>query len=357
MSHTARHPDPVDSPPKEGHGGKIALIALLLIVALVAGGWWALRSFVGAFGGPEDYPGPGSGEVVVEVTAGQSAAGIGRTLAEKDVVASAQAFTDAARADDRSRGIQPGFYALAEQMKASDALTRLLDPASRVENQVTLREGLRLDQAVELIAKETDIPLKDFEAALEAPDAIGLPGYAKGNAEGFLFPATYTIRPDAKATDVLAEMVQRFDVAAEEVGLASGAHPAYETLIVASLVEAEARHAEDYPKVARVVYNRLAIDMRLQFDSTVNYALKANKELVTHADLGTDSPYNTYKHAGLPPAPISSPGEAAMHAALEPAKGDWLYFVSVDDAGTTKFTADYGEFLRFKAELKRNRGQ
>src|SRR4029079_16172244 len=112
-----------------------------------------------------------------------------------------------------------------------------------------------------------------------------------------------------------------------------------EIVIIASLVEAEARNSADFGKVARVVYNRLEQGMPLQFDSTVNYALKADKEIVTYEDLGADSPYNTYKNTGLPTAPLNSPGGAAMTAAVNPTDGDWLYFVTTDpEAGTTKFT-------------------
>lgn len=345
-------------PPREGSGWVVALVALLLVAGLAAGAWYGLSSVVGRFGaGAEDYAGPGSGEVVVEVVPGQSAVSIGQTLKDQDVVASVQAFADAARADPRSQGLQPGFYGLQQRMPAQEALALMLDPASRVESTVTLPEGLRLDEALEVIADDTDLPPAELEAAVTSPEELGLPAYAQGNAEGFLFPATYTVRPDATATRVLTDMVTRFGQAAESVGLDEGALPAYETLIIASLIEAEARLPEDYPKVARVVHNRLDIDMPLQFDSTVNYALQADKELVTLEDLGTESPYNTYQNTGLPPAPISSPGEAAMQAALEPAEGGWLYFVTVEpETGETKFTDDYDEFLQFKAEYKANTG-
>ena len=155
--------------------------------------------------------------------------------------------------------------------------------------------------------------------------------------------------------DVLTQLFTAYATAAEKAGVERTKRTPEEIVIIASLVEAEARNAEDFGKVARVVYNRLEQGMPLQFDSTVNYALKADKQIVTYEDLSANSPYNTYKHTGLPPAPINSPGLAAMTAAVNPTPGDWLYFVTTDpEKGTTKFTGDYQEFLRFKDELKSN---
>jgi UPF0755 protein len=345
--------------PRDGHGGVVALVALLLVGALVAAGWFGLQAVLDRvnLGGAEDYAGPGSGEVVIEVTAGQSSTAIGRTLEENDVVASVDAFTDAARADSRAQSLQPGFYALQQQMRAQDALDRMLDPASRVESRVTVPEGLRIDETLQLISEQTEIPLKDLRAAARDAQGLELPAWAEGNAEGLLFPATYTVRPDATAASLLREMVATFQRSATNVGLEGGQLSPYETLIVASLVEGEARLDEDFARVARVVYNRLEADMPLQFDSTVNYAMGADNEFVSLDDLGTESPYNTYQNKGLPPGPISSPGEAAMQAALDPADGDWLYFVTTNpETGETKFTASYDEFLQFKAEYKRNTG-
>ena len=163
------------------------------------------------------------------------------------------------------------------------------------------------------------------------------------------------MEPNATADSVLGQLFTAYGKAADQAGVARTNRTPEEIVIIASLVEAEARNADDFGKVSRVVYNRLAQNMPLQFDSTVNYALKADKEIVTYEDLGADSPYNTYKNQGLPPAPINSPGLAALTAAVNPTPGDWLYFVTTDpEKGTTKFTGDYQEFLRFKDELKSN---
>ena len=333
------------------------LLALVLIILLAAAAFAGLRQVIGLFGNEaEDYPGPGTGEVLIEVAAGESATTIGGTLHDRDVVASVAAFTQAARADDRSTGIQPGFYRLRRQIPAADALAVLVDPTQRIQTRVTVPEGLRAERVLDLLAEETGRPRADFDAALADPVALGLPAYAQGNAEGFLFPATYEVPLDAEAADVLRLMVRRFDQAAAQVNLDDGPLPAYELLILASLLEGEAKLAEDFGRVSRVVYNRLAAGMALQFDSTISYALGENREVVTLDDLQVDSPYNTYKIIGLPPGPINSPGERALEAAKNPPPGDWIYFVTVDlESGQTRFTASYEEFLRLKDQLQAGR--
>ncbi len=346
---------------KQRRGGAAVVVALLLVVAVVGGGA-ALVFGIGsrvkdAFSttAAPDYAGPGRGEVVIEVTPGQTVSQVGVTLEKQDVIKSTQAFFEVANANPESSSLQPGFYALQLKMPAADALDRLLDPASRVQAKVTLPEGLRLDETLERLAGGTELPLKEFKAALKKAEKLGLPAYAAGNPEGFLYPATYDVPPSADAAAVLGQLFDAYAVAAEEAGVERTKRDPEEIVVIASLVEAEARLDADFGKVARVVYNRLEAGMPLQFDSTVNYALNADKEIVTYEDLGEDSPYNTYQNTGLPPAPINSPGLKAMTAAVNPPDGDWLYFVTTDpEAGTTKFTASYQEFLRFKAELKSN---
>ena len=123
-------------------------------------------------------------------------------------------------------------------------------------------------------------------------------------------------------------------------------------LTIASIIEKEAGTKADYPKVARVIYNRLAKGMKLQLDSTVNYVLPERKGHLSQADLQVASPYNTYLHVGLPPTPIDSPGAESLKAALAPADGNWTFFVTVDKQGDADFTNDYKQFLTWKAQAK-----
>jgi UPF0755 protein len=340
----------------------LGCLAVLVALAVLAGGAYFLYDAGTAalrdrFAPAPDYAGTGSGSVLVEVREGQSASDIAETLLDKDVVKSTEAFTEAAMANPASTKIQVGFYEMREQMSAESALDILIDPANMVQNAVTVREGLTVEETVELLAEKTDFTKKQFAKVLRRPGALGLPPYAEGNPEGYFFPATYQLPPNSTPRSVLTMMVERFDQAAQSLDLvaeakALGISP-HDVMTVASLVQAEARFDKDFAKVSRVIYNRLEEPMRLQFDSTVHYAVGRDGGVGTSDDdRATDSPYNTYKYDGLPPTPIMAPGEQAIEAALNPADGPWLYFVTTNpDTGVTKFAESYDDHLRNKREF------
>lgn len=343
-------------------------IAVLVALAVVVGGLyfavsWGVDKLGDQFAGAEDYPGPGTGDVTFEVAAGDTVAAMGRNLKEQGVVASVDAFIDAAAANPDSQSIQAGYYSLQEEMKASDVVEVLVEPDNMVKATVTIPEGLRVEDIVKVLAKNTDFSKKEFEQVLADPAQLGLPDYAEGNPEGYLFPATYDFGPEATPKSMLTDMVDRWKQAAEDADLeAKAAELGYtpqELMTVASLVQAEGR-GDDMPKIARVIYNRLEIEPNpaagfLQVDASVNYAL----DRPTVARLTTDeiesvadSPYNTYKQKGLPPTPIEAPGDAAIEAASHPADGPWFFYVTTNlKTGETKFTDSYDEFLQFKQEL------
>lgn len=344
-------------------------LAVLVALAVIAGGlWWAGNAGLAALRGlvedPEDFPGPGRGSVVFEVSSGDSSTIICRNLKDDGVVASVDACIAAANANPGSSGIQVGFYELRKEMASDDAFDVLVDPANLVTSSVTVPEGLNTDQIVALLAEGTDFSAQQFQKHLDDPAKIGLPDYAGGEAEGYLFPATYAFGPKDKPADMLATMVDRWRQAADEAGLEEAAerlgYTPHELMTVASLVEAEGR-GEDMPKVARVIYNRVenpdngVTNGLLQIDAAVNYAL--GKEPIARLttdqiDSVSDSPYNTYTQPGLPPGPIEAPGDAAIDAAANPADGPWLFYVTVNLAtGETKFTESYDEFLSFRNEL------
>lgn len=331
-----------------------ALISVGIALAMIGASVLLLR-------GPDestDYAGGGTGEVVIVVSPGDTLTEIGATLAEAGVVLSAESFVNAAAVDDRASSIGPGKYTMRQQMNSIEALELMLDPASRAESRLLLPEGLRLEQTVALAAEATDLPKADFQKVLQNPEELGLPAFAKDRPEGFMFPATYDLTGEETARSTLRMLVKRFEQASSDVGLEERASEVgltpYQVLIVASLVQAEVAPG-DFAKAARVIYNRLEQDMPLQLDSTVSYALGITDIQLNEDQLGTSSPYNTYVRRGLPPRPINSPGEAAMEAALNPAKGKWLYFVSVDPrTNETKFAKDYDRFLELKREFQAN---
>jgi UPF0755 protein len=353
-----------DLPPRPSRrrrrpGGRwvAVLFVLALVAALGLGAVWAGGKVLDRFDAAPDYPGPGSGEVVVQVLPGETAAAVATTLKDNDVIASRAAFLEVANPDPRASSIQPGFYRLLKQMSAAEAFERLLDPTARVLGRVTIPEGYTQAQTLEALAKGTEIPLEDYQAAAQDPAALGLPEYAKGNLEGFLFPATYDVEPGMGAAEVLELMIARFSQAAETTGLAAraaelGITP-YEAVIIGSLIERESRVDEELPKVARVVYNRLDQGIPLGIDAAVLYGLGRTSGGLTASDLAKDTPYENRRQTGLPPTPIASPGEAALTAALTPAEGDWLYYVLADREGNHLFTSDYDEFLQQKEKSQR----
>lgn len=323
-------------------------LAVLIALAVLVGGAAFLavesREWLQATFTTPDYNGDGSGAVEVEVKDGESAVDIALTLEEQDVVKSAEAFVSAAKRDSRSRLIQPGFYEMKAQMSGAAALRLMLDPSSRIEDYVTVPEGQRISWTVRTLAGGTDIKKGDFEAFVDEPKDLELPSYAKNRPEGFLFPAKYPVNPGTTADDLLRRMVERYDEEADRLNLEKRAkrigRSPREIVTVASIIEGEVNRPNDFGKVARVIYNRLDEDWRLDMDSTVLYANDSGDRRVspTAKELRIDSPYNTRKYKGLPPGPIGSPGGKALEAALDPTPGDWMFFVSVNpDTGETKF--------------------
>ena len=254
----------------------------------------------------------------------------------------------------------PGWAGLSLTMPLKRAVLPLLDPKNLVQVTVTIPEGWRLSQIVSWLDAKSGIPASKYEAALRGPAPLGLPSYANDRAEGYLFPATYEVMPHETALGVLKGMVQRFDQEAASANLPAAARQVRlspgQVIIMASLVQAEGGRLSDYPKIARVIYNRLAQGIPLQLDSTVLYGLNRFGIIASDQELSSPSPYNTYKHKGLPPGPIDSPGNAAIQAVLHPAPAsdNWLYFVTVNPkTGETRFTSSQAQFEQFRQELQK----
>jgi UPF0755 protein len=322
-----------------------AFVIVLIVFAVLGGGAWYSYGKVKGFLTAPDYPGNGSGETIIQVEEGDTVGDMANTLFRADVVKSAKAFTQAAEDDTRALSLQPGTYKLKKQMKASAALALMLDPASRDVKRFTVPEGLSSKQVYERISKQTGIPVADFQKAGKDAAALGLPSWAGGNVEGFLYPDTYERQKKDTAATILKAMVARTLGVLEDDNFVNEAGKKnltpQEALIVASLVEGEGI-PEDFPKIARVVYNRLKADMPLEFDSTTNYGreLKGQprKNRFTREELRDPAnKYSTHSNRGLPPTPIANPGKSALDAAIAPADGDWLFFVLIDKDGHSAF--------------------
>lgn len=336
------------------------LVGLAVVAAALVIAWPMVSRLVDGGPAAEDFPGPGSGEVIVEIPSGATGGDIGTILVESNVVASRQAFFESFNANPNAASIQAGSYRLKEEMKAADAVTALLDPLNRAEVTITVPEGFTAAQVYARIENAMGIPLADVQAAAADPAAIGLPAEAGGNPEGWLSPLTYSFAPTATAVDVLSTMVQRTVGDLDALGV-----PAEQRQVVltkASIVEREGL-PQYFGQVARVIENRLMdpsadVGGRLQMDSTVLYGLGQVGGVPTQEQLDTDTPFNTYLHPGLPPSPIGSPSRAAIEAVVNPPAGDWLYFVTVNlSTGETKFASTLAEHLRNVEEFRQWRAE
>ena len=309
-------------------GGLARLVILSVVVGALLYG--ALR-YTGMLGSAEDYRGSGTGSVEVVIAPGATGVQIGETLEQAGVVKTAEAFYQESLSDDRSSMIQPGTFRLRMQMSSEAAIDALLDNTNRIETRIVVPEGSRVSEIVEAIVKGSDISEDDLEDVLDDPEELGLPAEADGNPEGYLFPATYTVEDGTTAKDLLRQMVARTVEVEQELNIAERAaaldRSSEEILTLASIIEKEAQRDEDYPKVARALYNRLDEDIPLQLDSTALYiSEREGSPWTTPAERADPSAYNTYLRIGLPPGPIGSPGRETIEAALNPADGNWLYF-------------------------------
>jgi UPF0755 protein len=332
-----------------------AWLTVLVTLAVIGGGlgvsWVGLKPLIQAWNRPTDYPGPGAGVIEVKVPEGASGMAIGEVLQSKDVVLTVKGFVAAYKANPRSVTIRPGTYSLKQKMTSAAAIEALLTQTNRLVKKVTMKEGIRVADLPKIVSAAAGIPAADLQAALAKPSSFGLPPEAKNDPEGWLFPATYDVEPGTTAVDLLGSMSRRTVQELDVLGVPAAER--HSTIVLASLVQAEARLAEDFPKVSRVLHNRLAAKRKLELDTTVHYATKKFTVFTSMKDTKVNSPYNTYVVPALPVGAIGNPGRAALEAARNPAEGPWLYFVAVNpDTGQTKYATTPAEHERNKAEYQ-----
>jgi UPF0755 protein len=226
-------------------------------------------------------------------------------------------------------------------------------------SEVTIPEGYTETQVLTLLAGKVHLPIAELRAAAGRISNLGLPeGLSPKTAEGFLYPSTYEFDPDQSADHVVQQLAAEFGAEYRKLGFAAAAKAQrltpYQALIIASLIESEAKFPEDRAKVARVILNRMAKGTPIGIDAANRYGVALsgkNPNSVTYAE---NSPYNVRTHLGLPPTPVSNPGEASLQAAIHPAAGNWLYYVVADAAGHHIFTADEKAWSAAVAKCKAN---
>jgi UPF0755 protein len=304
-------------------------------------------------GRSDDYEGEGTEPVSVEVLPGTSVTQIANQLVEEDVIKSSRPFID--EVERREVSLQAQTYSMRRQMSSAAAVEAMVNPEAAP--QVVIPEGFALPQ-IQARMIESGMAEDEVTAAIEdrTPQDYGLDIDAP-SLEGYLFPATYDLQPGTTAEAVVQQMVDRTAHELSDAGIADD--EANEILTLASLVEIESpADPEVRRQVARVFLNRSGDDSAtnglLQSDATIAYIHGARDDLTTTAEeRADDNPYNTYMHEGLPPGPINSPGRSAVDAAMDPAEGDWQFFVAVDpDTGETRFAETYDEHLENVEEYR-----
>ncbi|WP_233576100.1 endolytic transglycosylase MltG [Saccharopolyspora rhizosphaerae] len=347
----------------------VTALAGLFVLLLVGGGVGYGAMQIMRIGSYDDYDGEGTGSVVVEVASGDTVGDIGKTLSEKDVVASTKAFTAAAAENKRINSIQPGYYLMRSKMSGKAAVSHILSEDAKV-GRVDIRGGQRLEdqaspnggttpgiltklaQATCTKKNEKCTTSEEMHQVAATADlaSLGVPKWAVAEAskaeprrrlEGLIMPGIYDVKPGESAENVLRDVVTKSAAQLEVAGLpklAEGTeHSPYEVMIIASLTQSEGL-AKDFPRIARVIENRLGQPaMRLGLDSTINYPLDKPTLLTNSSDRQRPGPYNTYLNYGLPPTPISAFSKEALQAAERPAPGEWRYFVKCYPDGTSCF--------------------
>jgi UPF0755 protein len=304
-----------------------------------------------------DPPGAPGDAVHIRVEEGMSVDAIGELLEREGVIENATVFRYYSRLNGAD-SVQAGDYSIRKGESMGKVLDVLGGGAEFETIPLTIPEGLTLRQIADKVA---ELPGRSAERFMEVINSGEVrsqyqpPG--SRNLEGLLLPETYFLDKDADETAIARTMVESFDKTATSLGITTAAarfnRTPYEMVVIASLVEREARVPQDRGKISRVIHNRLEQGIKLDIDATVQYALGQQKDVLLFSDLEINSPYNTYKVPGLPPGPIASPGKPALEAAFAPTPGPWIFFVVIEEDGTHAFATTLAEHNRNVAEADR----
>ena len=320
-------------------------LPIVLVLALVGGaagyGWFNYNHQVRALLGiplPTDFTGNGT-EAIITIKSGDTGEDIARTLHDKGVTLTFDAFYDMLLTQKEQPAFQPGNFKLEQHMSAKSALAALLDPVRKVTDKLLLTEGTTLPDALQTIADTTGIALADLKAASLDLAGLGVPT-TEPSLEGYLFPATYQLDGGQTAHQVLQLLVKTMYEHLDSAGVSVDQRHAVLTL--ASIIQRESGpNTDDFYKISRVFTNRIQQGINLQSDATVAYGTGHLNTVYTSDAERADASnrYNTYANPGLPIGPIGLPGDLAIKAALHPVDGPWLFFVPINlQTGETVFS-------------------
>ncbi len=291
-------------------------------------------------------------EVQFTVNSGEDASTIAQHLVQQDIVKTTEGFLHAVNAQNAGSKLQPGVFTLRKHMSSASVVGVLID-TSAAQGILQVKSGETVSDVINAAAAASGIDVSQFQAIISAGGNSILPDEAGGNYEGWFEPGSYNVSDSSTtAQSVITQLVQARIAKLDELGIPEGQRE--EKINVASIIENEVNKDEYRGKVSRVIYNRLEQDMPLGMDSVVAYGNGVESSQLTDAMLNDPSnPYNDRVNKGLPPTPISNPGDASLSAAMSPEEGDWLYFCTVNlQTGETKFTASEDEFYQFRDEYK-----
>ncbi|MCO1578626.1 endolytic transglycosylase MltG [Crossiella sp. SN42] len=366
---------------KKAKRTKLLIGAGVAAVVIGVGVWMGALELIG-IGSYDDYEGSGESDVVVQIEAG-TISKTGKTLADAGVVASARAYTEAAESNTKLGGVQPGYYLLKAKMSGAAAGARLLEKEARV-GDFEVKGGYQLydtklpgdkinpgilsriaeASCAKVNGKDTCVSAEAIREVMEKADpaSLGVPDWAIGGVtkadpkhrlEGLIMPGRYDVKPGATPEELLKAVLSTSATRLQAVGLPKIARDTgfsdYDVLIIASLIEREGI-TKDFAKVSRVLYNRLAKDMKLELDSTINYALDRPLVRTTKEDRERAGAYNTYANTNLPPTPIASAGNEAILAATKPEAGNWIFFVKCYKDGTSCFAETNAQHNQNRSE-------
>ena len=325
-------------------------VAAIVIIAFTFG----LREINQAGGGYPNFPdriiSATEKNVSISIPTGATGAEIAQLLKIAGVVASAESFFRAAVANPKASSIAPGTHSLSLKISGKTALEQLLDP-KRITDLIKITEGAWNSEVFAQMVATKNWSANPAQSAKKVVLPEGITAL-----EGVLFPAQYSFAEGTSQVAALQSMVNRFNGAISTINFVdpAGKLNRQQLVTLASLVQAEG-DTKDFAKISRVIRNRLAIGMPLQLDSTVHYLKNTRGQIfLSNKSTKLRSPYNTYQNYGLPPAPIGNPGLAALKAAIAPAEGDWLFFITVAP-GDTRFTKSFSEFNGWKLVYQKNR--
>ena len=288
--------------------------------------------------------------VPISIPTGATGAEIAELLKTAGVVASAESFFRAAVANPKAGSIAPGTHSLSLKISGKTALEQLLDP-KRITDLIKITEGAWNSEVFAQMVATKNWSADPTQSAKQVVLPEGITAL-----EGVLFPAQYSFAEGTSQVVALQSMVNRFNEAISTINFVdpAGKLDKQQLVTLASLVQAEG-DTKDFAQISRVIRNRLAIGMPLQLDSTVHYLKNMRGQIfLSNKSTKLRSPYNTYQNYGLPPAPIGNPGLTALKAAIAPAEGDWLFFITVAP-GDTRFTKSFSEFNGWKLVYQKNR--